>query len=212
MPDVVIPYLRTESSELRYCLRAIAKNVEHNNVIIVGDRPPDYVRGVFSFHVKQGKNRYDNVRRNYEAVPEWVSDAYLFNDDYFVMSDAPIELHHTGRLNPGHPMKAACKAAGMDWYNYEGHFPLRPVNWPQFIKDIRDIPTPLLRWMRTWHCNMWPREATKINDAKIVSNRQVANLGTRQFVSTSEHSWAGHAGRYIRSVFSEPGRYDYPDP
>lgn len=210
MTDIVIPYQDKGSSELRYCLRSIAKNVEHDKIIIVGDRPPEWLSGDVDYvWWPQGKNRYRNVWQSYMYVPPERGDVLLFNDDYFVMHPGPIENHHSGQLRVGHPMRTALQVAGYrSRFNYEGHFPMR-VHWPWFIDSIQRLPTPLLRWMRTWYGNRHPRlDPTRIGECKIMTNRQVAHLGTRRFISTSEHSWAGFVGTYIRSVFSEPCRYE----
>lgn len=208
--DIVIPHLATETDELRYCLRSICKNVPHRYVYIVGDPPPLGIEGVIWVKVTQGPNKYMNMRRNWLAVPPNVEDAYLFNDDFFVMTNDPITPRHIGVLPPGHLARVALRKSGCEtWLNFADHCPM-PVNWPTFAWEIEALPDPLLRHMRTWYGNRagLAKDSTKVHDCKIVGDRQVARLGLRQFISTSEMSWPGHAGRYIRSVFSEPCEYE----
>ncbi len=208
--DVVIPFLDTGTEELRYCLRSIAMNVPHRNIYIVGDPPPEGIKDVVWVKVSQGPNKYMNVRRNWLSVPPNVTDAYLFNDDFFVMTKDPITPRHIGTLPSGHLARVALRKTGCKtWLNFADHSPL-PVFWPHFADEIANLPDPMLRHMRTWYGNKagLAKDSTKAHDCKIVGDRQVARLGLRQFISTSEMSWPGHAGRYVREVFSEPCRYE----
>ena len=83
--DVVYVCREGENEELRYSLRSL-KNFDHDNVWVVGGAP-DWYTGK-RLQVKQRKNKYENVKTNFEAIansPD-ISDSFLLmNDDFFIV-------------------------------------------------------------------------------------------------------------------------------
>jgi len=89
---------QNDSEELRYSLRSL-KNLPHNNVVIVGEKP-DWVTNVTYIPVAQNKTKNENVTMNLRAAinSELVSDNFiLMNDDFFIMK----ELEQMPSLNFG---------------------------------------------------------------------------------------------------------------
>ncbi|MGV9001493.1 MAG: hypothetical protein ACOH18_00850 [Candidatus Saccharimonadaceae bacterium] len=75
-----------DSEELRYSLRSL-KNIPHNNVVIVGEKP-DWITNVTFIPVAQVKTKKENVRESMHtaAKSELITDEFiLMNDDFFFM-------------------------------------------------------------------------------------------------------------------------------
>lgn len=78
------------SEELRYSLRSL-KNIPHDKVIIVGEKP-DWVTNVTYIPVPQNLTKHQNVRNNFIAAvtsDEVSEDFILMNDDFFFMKPVP---------------------------------------------------------------------------------------------------------------------------
>ena len=80
--------LENNSEELRYSLRSL-KNIPHDKVIIVGEKP-DWATNVTFISVAQDKAKNENVKKNLQTAvaSELVSDNFiLMNDDFFFMKE-----------------------------------------------------------------------------------------------------------------------------
>lgn len=90
-PDMDFVYVFKEdvengSEELRYSLRSL-RNVPHNRVVLVGEKP-DWVDKVLFIPVPQSGTKHENVTANLAAVirDNRISDDFvLMNDDFFIM-------------------------------------------------------------------------------------------------------------------------------
>ena len=94
--DIVIPYAKSNTDELRYCLRSL-KNIPHDKVFICGDKP-DFIsdKVIYLPRALRGSTaQYDselNIRL--ALLDERLSnDFILFNDDFYIMK--PIKRLHT---------------------------------------------------------------------------------------------------------------------
>jgi hypothetical protein len=100
--DIVYPFkesTRNDSEELRYSLRSL-KNIPHDNVIIVGEKP-SWIKNVTYIEVPQSKTKAENSLANIRAAASspLVSDEFiLMNDDFFILK--PIDSVPTLHAGP----------------------------------------------------------------------------------------------------------------
>lgn len=85
--DIVYICREGENEELRYSIRSVVKNLEYDNLWIVGGKPEWYT----GLHIKvnQDQSSYRNARTNIRAIinDSRISDDFiLMNDDFFIMN------------------------------------------------------------------------------------------------------------------------------
>ncbi len=152
--DIIIPYILGPNSglELKYALRSIAKNFEHDNyrVIIVGDKP-DWLTGIeylqFNRLVEQQNRAFsDQLLKLYSVLTELdISSQFIwtYDDVYFTR---PVKLADIKKLKAvasfdRYPQHLDTQAGGSNWkstlvytmetvrenggsnFNYETHLP-----------------------------------------------------------------------------------------
>lgn len=86
-----------DHAELRYSLRSVAANLDHDRVWIAGHKP-SWLTDVGYISVLQRRSKYENSTANVRAAcehPEVSADFVLMNDDFFVTQpmDAVPVLH-----------------------------------------------------------------------------------------------------------------------
>ena len=77
---------KSNGNDLRYSLRSL-KNIPHNNVVIVGEKP-DWITNVTYIPVEQTGIKKANIENNLKAAiqSDLVSDDFvLMNDDFYIM-------------------------------------------------------------------------------------------------------------------------------
>ena len=98
--DIVIPYIKNTSEELRYCLRSL-NNIPHGNVFICGDRPDFISNKVIYIPRKQrGKSAQHDCELNLRLAleDERLSENFiLMNDDFFILK----KITHIPNYNNG---------------------------------------------------------------------------------------------------------------
>jgi hypothetical protein len=89
-----------DNEELRYSIRSAVKNLEFDNLWVVGGKPDWYIGN--HLKVLQNKSKYVNARNNLRAIcnSEQVSDSFiLMNDDFYVIKKVDsIPYMHGGSL------------------------------------------------------------------------------------------------------------------
>lgn len=84
--DIVYICRPGENEELRYSIRSVMKNLKHDNLWVVGQKPKWYTGNFIS--VPNNKTKYSNARANMEAIvssTEISNDFILMNDDFYIM-------------------------------------------------------------------------------------------------------------------------------
>lgn len=209
------------NEELRYSLRSLS-NIPHDKVWIIGDKPSWVTNVNFVPGNRRGErwwNAFDNVKL--AANSGIAEQTLMFNDDFFVMNpvgtvpvgwlsifkappknDSPRResLRYTERFLASHgikPMKL-----------YTSHTPL-PVEASKLAELMNSIDENI-EWPPTWRSlygNYWQIGGTRIDDVKILSNKQEWS-GT-DFVSTSDVAFKhGAVGQQIRDRFPNKSRYE----
>nr|NQU90510.1 hypothetical protein [Bacteroidota bacterium] len=152
--DIIIPYIKGPDNglELRYTLRSIEKNFQHDNyrIFVVGEIP-DWLTNVEAIPFKRvaeqkGRNFIDQILKLYmlltdrDISPQFI---WTYDDVYFTkplkladikklkavasMTKYPNHLENSGagpnwRIAYNRSLKAAAENKGTD-YNYETHLP-----------------------------------------------------------------------------------------
>lgn len=232
MNDIIIPVKAGEiNEELRYCLRSIAENLPHRNIIIAGYKP-SWITNVTHVDVQPNgeANKYRRVSRNIlaGAALEEASDWFtLFNDDMFVMSRMEeIPMVHRGHmidmvLSDKAPQQ---KASMMMTYNALIHAGIKqPLNYevhaPMTINKhaLLDL-LPILETMklsdaaiqfRSFYGNMHHVGGAEIEDVKQASMHTFKYHVDFPIVSTTNESFAhGRAGEEIKEAFPRKCKYE----
>ena len=124
------------NEELRYSLRSLYRNVDVNNVWVVGGKP-DWYRGNF-IPVQQVASKYASARANLRAIVESSSipnNFVLMNDDFFITKKiSKIPIYHGGSLEE--------KAISYKQYKASSHHATVLLKTVQMLKE-NGVPSPL---------------------------------------------------------------------
>lgn len=232
--DIVYMVKASEANEpLRHSLRSLA-NLPHGRVWLVGYKPR-WVRNVEYIPTLQRGRKHNNTWRNWVAMagstelPErWV----LFNDDFYVTRpvgeipnlnrgglDAAITWLRTVRSDHYRVRMEATRRAlrraqrPEPFYSYELHAPM--------VME-RAIHTESVRWLlanrvaspdgmakRSFYGNWAQAGGESVADVKIQRAEQaLPQAAGVPFLSTSDASWRGLAGGWVRRTFAVPSDYE----
>ena len=224
MMDIVIPYLQTSSDELRYALRSIEQNVEHDRVFIIGDRP-GWIKNVEYIPYHQAYRRYHNVRNIMQLAcdnPD-ISDDFIFtNDDIFIMKPTKHFNYHRGTIeevaeyfsgryktNLLRTKELLEKLGYKDTLCYELHIPTilnKQKKEKASLIRKKHIPENQNIQLRTLYGNLYNLGGRKIKDVKVYDNQQKIPRG--HFISTSELTFQGKVGDHIKAHFPNKSRFE----
>lgn len=89
-----------DNEELRYSIRSAVKNLQHDNIWVVGGKP-DWYTGNY-IEVRQSADKYYNARQNMKTIiasSEISQDFILMNDDFFILKKiVRLQTYHGGSL------------------------------------------------------------------------------------------------------------------
>ena len=223
--DVVIPYKDNGSEELRYALRSIENNLPHRNVYIIGDKP-DWITNVTHIPMRQLSRKYTAVRNNIDIAchdKHISNDFILSNDDFFILRPIKHLNYHRGlvtemmRYYGGvyyrgmQETRRLLKLSGIDEpLSYELHIPMI-INKQKKIEAsrLRSKRTQKNIHLRTYYGNLYNVGGRKIKDVKVYNDKQKLPKGS--FMSTTEQTFNGKAGEYIKQQFPNPSKYELPN-
>jgi hypothetical protein len=98
--DIVYICKPGDNEELRYSIRSVLKNLPHDNLWVVGQKPDWYV-GNF-IEVPDKRMKYTNARNNLKAIctsDKISKDFILMNDDFYVLKKIDrLDYFYTGLL------------------------------------------------------------------------------------------------------------------
>jgi hypothetical protein len=175
-----------DSEELRYSLRSL-RNIPHNKVIIVGEKP-DWVKDVTFIPVAQTKTKPENVTMNLRAAidsPEVADDFILMNDDFFIMKpiDAMPSLnfgkldevirHYEHRYQEVTPYIESMKRTNVHLSELGIERPLSfELHTPQVLNKakviaLRSLTNGRPSQFRTAYGNYFMKDSTTVSDVKI---------------------------------------------
>jgi hypothetical protein len=207
--DIVIPYLKNGTGELETCIALIEKNVPHRNIFVIEDfRNTKYANISHINQILKLEWALDNL--------DLTEDFYLFNDDFFVIDPIKdIPYMHKGKLSDHIKSRISGRGGAGDYFkalkvtnemlsrsikeplSYELHMPfLFKRDELEFTistlqKEIEKGVCPLIR---SWYGNMHNVGGAKTEDVKNIPDYE-----GRTFLSTSNKTFKGEIGGYIRS-------------
>jgi hypothetical protein len=100
---IVIPLTQQNSyEEIRYCLRAIDKFHEEQQVMIVGNTLPEWVKNITHLLHNDYPHFEFKARSIYEKILsafDYMDEMLFFNDDHIILAKVDY-LHHKGKMDP----------------------------------------------------------------------------------------------------------------
>lgn len=227
MHDIVY-ILRNDitSDEIKYSLRSVDKNFRHNSVWIYCGKPDKIQPDHYVKYKQLGNSRYMKVTNTLREIcknDDITEQFYLFNDDFFIMrpvEDFPILYCGTlwercDRIRRRHGRDSAysknlretaelLERKGYDQLDYALHCPIL-IDRRKALETLDKFSGyPMFRSLYGNHHSIggqWQK------DNKIQNTTDVSK--DRLFVSTSDRAFKhGEIGKYIRSTFSEPSRFE----
>ena len=217
-----------EPDEIRYSLRSVCKNFPYRKIWFFGGKPEGIEPDEYICVEQQGVEVWRKVTNTLEVVcgtKGVTKDFWLFNDDFFIMK--PVEdmppVYNGTLLDRALEIRARREGAqslysirlmraqahlydaGYTTLNYAVHMPML-INKKKAIQTIRKFPKCAM--FRSLYGNMWQVEGVEHKDVKIFSD-DVAPDPDSVLLSTSDSSFReGLVGKFIRSRFPEPCKYE----
>lgn len=213
----------TES--LRYSLRSL-QNFPHNKVWFVCGVPDGLVPDHQIRHEQKGASNWQKSTSSIYQVcheKELTDYFWLFNDDFFVMKPVEnmkpiyngtlyrrikeLEEKNLGKTLYSRELEKAyhlLTEKGYKTYNYAVHMPML-INKKKALKLINEYPS--MASFRSIYGNIYKVGGVNRKDVKVLSHTEVPKNSV--FLSTTDSSFDdGKVGEYIRSVFTEPSRFE----
>lgn len=226
--DIVIPYIKSKSDELRYCLRSL-KNIPHRNVFICGDKS-DFISDKVIYLPRESRGMTPqldcelNLRLALED--ERLSEDFIYmNDDmYFLKPITKIHNYQNGTIKDliksrpqrifmsynNHLLNTARYLNNFDNpLSFELHIPMM-MNKSDRLGISNDI-LPILITGKT----LLPRSIYGNSFCDVNEFRQDVKLYTENeqptdkvFLSTIERSFNSTAGSILKEMFKEKCEYE----
>ena len=225
--DIVYICRPGDNEELRYSIRSVVKNMPHDNIWLVGNRPKWYDGNFLS--VADSSNKYENIRNaiKYVSINDDISEDFiLMNDDFFVIKPlTDIPTFHGGllidKINEYKSLNASpryikillnthrflVKSGIQNPIDYDIHTPMimNKANVQKII-DRKHFP-------RSMYGNIFNVGGTQIKDVKIYPN--TSNLYPKSYVieesipylSTLDSSFKG-VFDMLQGMFNEKTKYE----
>lgn len=219
--DIVIPYRRSYSEELKYCLRSLV-NIPHKEVFVIGDKPDFNVRYIYS---PQKSDVASNTFKSLNLAcrtPEISDDFIWTSDDIFIMNPLKkLPIHHRGEFrriiqayDNSHKFNYYTKRAKETYkrlkalgvanpLSYELHIPfvINKKKWLQISPEINGRYNKL-----SMYGNLNKIGGTKARDVKV---RQKDWIPESNFISTYDSTFGtNQVGKLIRERFPERSIYE----
>lgn len=215
--DICIPYLRNYSHELEWSIKSL-KNTEHGDVYVLG-QAPDYAIDA-KVITPQAPPMWARISPYNDVIHKILTyaekhdgDFLLMNDDIFLMDKYDGTVHHRGLLSDRTQGNLTTYLQGLknteDWLvqngytikDYDCHTPMI-MNSRKFIDLVQRI-LPQLNMghnlmIRSLYGNVYGVKSKKIDkDPKNQPNYQGMDI-----ISTTEETFNGEMGLYIRTILS----------
>lgn len=213
---VVYPYKKNMSTELLWSVASL-KNVEHDGIVIVGDKP-EFDLGQDYKYIFHGSGEYSSSPHHDQAVKYLLACAevdddelLLMNDDFFILSPWQPENYNRGILadqvaarRVGSYRDALINTenfllhSGLTTFSYELHTPML-VNRLELQTAIDEIMPHMhgkrAILTRSYYGNRWGLKTAPMDDVK-----NIPDYKGKQLLSTSESTFLGEIGSYIRET------------
>lgn len=217
------------NDELKYSLRSAEQNLPHRHLVIVGGKPSNIAPDL-SIPVKQkGATKWEKVRNMMSLVvqdPRISEDFVLMNDDFFVLSPvqtlpayyheslphliADIELKNNYRstVYTKQVLMAyeALSSRHLSSFNAELHIPM-VLNKKRLLR-LREVFPDTIPCTRSLYANYYKDiPLAKHKDVKCASPLDVPDTHA-DFLSSSDESFQGLVGKFIRCKFPNKSRWE----
>lgn len=221
--DVVIPYRRTRSDELVYALRSL-KNIRHNKVFIIGDRPDFISDQVIHIRYRQtydiAKNTLNIINLAVETTKVSEEFIWLHDDTYFMQPIRKIPILHRGTYDEvlekyknrrfnyyvQRQIRTNARLKDLGIENplcYELHVPF-VISKKRWL-EVREYITPDLNKL-SMYGNLCKIGGTKTRDVKV---RQKDWVPEGVFASSHERTFGSNSlGKKVRELFPERSIYE----
>lgn len=221
--DVVIPYRRTRSDELVYALRSL-KNIRHNKVFIIGDRPYFISDKVIHIRYRQtydiAKNTLNIINLAVETTKVSEEFIWLHDDTYFMQPIRKIPILHRGTYDEvlekyqnrrfnyyvQRQIRTNARLKDLGIENplcYELHVPF-VISKKRWL-EVREYITPDLNKL-SMYGNLCKIGGTKTRDVKV---RQKDWVPEGVFASSHERTFGTNSlGKKVRELFPERSIYE----
>lgn len=215
-----------DTDEIKYSLRSVEKNFPVNRVWFYGGKPKGITPDRFVPVSQEGSNRFQKVTNTIKRIclnNEITDTFYLFNDDFFIMKpveEVPLiasgtiaERQANIKARHGYASKYSqrlgktaegLKHLGLGTLCYAVHMPM-PVNRKKALEVLDLFPAdPMFRCL---YGNYVAEETVIMPDCKVFKNEDP--LYDTIFLSTDDIAFNDKAGKYIKSIFTEPSRWEH---
>ena len=221
-PTVFYVYKKTWSRELAYSIKSL-KNVEHDSVYIIGDKPDYDVPATIIApepHYMSHSPYMDVFMKHYMACleidAEWLlamaDDVFLLEPYDFQMYDRGSLTDHIAERRRNDPYKQMLQntydyltAQGETTKDYTTHTPFL-YNRKNLLALIEQVMPEIKHGkslsIRTLYGNIFSVPSETIQDVKNPRGK----LRDLPIISTNEHTFMGELGQYIMSKIKEQNR------
>ena len=235
--DVVWVCRTGPNEELRYSIRSVAKNMPHENIVVVGGKP-DWYTGKFVEVVTRradgglSSNKYENAKNNIRHIVKnsGISDDFvLMNDDFYVLKPIDqLQYYHGGLLADKIKIHSTF-AQGSEYTNvlirtaqvldamgikdaldYALHIPM------MFNKNkLAKVLEQPIASIRTLYGNMYSVGGRQMGDVKVHPKRNqhapepfdYINEDSI-FLSTADSTFLSVKKNLLGPMFTEPSKYE----
>jgi hypothetical protein len=230
--DVVWVCRTGPNEELRYSIRSVAKNMPHENIVVVGGKPDWYTGRFIPVDSGSSTNKYENTKNNIRQIvasPDISNDFVLMNDDFYVLKPIDqVPYYHNGLLSN----KIAEFTAYTSWSTYTNVLTRTmsvlnnlgfqdPLDYTLHVpmmfnkqKLAEVLPHPIAS-IRTLYGNIYKVGGRKMSDVKVhPKNHQYAPKSfdylneDSVFLSTADRTFDRVKKNLLGPMFDEPSKYE----
>lgn len=217
-----------DNEELRYSIRSAVKNLPHDNVWVVGDKPDWYIGPCIM--VDQSKTKYTNAKNNLEAIcnSDAISDSFvLMNDDFYIINkiDSVMPMHGgllRDKINRyrdtlgqnsyismlSETLKYISRRGKKDILDYELHIPMVMER-----SKLANVLENNVLW-RSAYGNIFDIGGGKMDDVKVYGSGVRSSISYSiddlryDFLSSNDDSFEEIKNRILLNRFSHKTKYE----
>lgn len=230
--DIVIPLgngSRYNNAELRFCLRAIEKFVDVDEIYIIGDTP-HFLQNAMSIDFKESKdNKYKDqniFRKVYWACKHLPLKEFMYmNDDHFLLQKFIEEYHYKETLKQtleskplGDPYRKVIRNT-LEIYpaakNFDTHCPITfDAKTFRTSMDYALWEKPYGYCMKTLYCEKNHITGMQYEDVKIdrvLSCDDISELlKGKKYFSVGDHAFDNDSGmfEFLKTQFPNTSKYE----
>lgn len=213
------------ADELRYSLRSVERNFPHGRVWFFGGCPNGIRPDVYVNIKQRGGTKWERSTNSLRVACETedlTEDFWLFNDDFFVLEpvrslpymvrgELATRIQDIVSRRTIHKYadyldmaRKSLEEKGYGSMDYALHVPML-INKQKALEVLNTFRCPMFRSL---YGNYWKVGGILTVDVKIHNTTDVPKEG-QLLVSTNDRSFSeGEVGRFIKSRFTEPSKWE----